>query len=268
MLQHKRLTVLLFTFVFLLGLVLVPLFAAKTDRFPGFTQSVFLAGSDGNNNSATNPIYAALVGASGTGATRVWDSNTGVIAGAVSSARVAVNPISGQAGVDGNTGASSAKTIRTVAASNDPGVTHLATVAGVVSSSRAAVNLVSGQAGVDANTGAATAKTVRTVAASDSPEAVAAKNEDYATTAGYTATIGASSTIATAFTASLPANLVRIVLIPRGDVYYKFNGTASAATAKLPAGGLNMPIKFSDANTLEVFASSVVCDLLVCTPRN
>ena len=94
-------------------------------------------------------------------------------------------------------------------------------------------------------------------------------NLDYVVSATYTATIGATSIIPTAFTATLPANTVRIVLIPRGAVYYKVTGVgdASAATALVPLGGLDMPVTKTLADTIEVFAGDVVCDLLVCTPR-
>jgi hypothetical protein len=90
---------------------------------------------------------------------------------------------------------------------------------------------------------------------------------DYVVVAEYTATIGATSIIPTAFTATLPAGLVRIILIPRGDVYYKIGGAASASTAKVPAGGLNLPMTKTVADTVQVFASSVGCDLLVCVKR-
>ena len=92
---------------------------------------------------------------------------------------------------------------------------------------------------------------------------------EYVVSAVYTATIGASSIIPTAFTATLPANTVRIVLIPRGAVYYKVTGVgdASAATALVPLGGLDMPVTKTLADTIRVFADTIVCDLLVCTPR-
>jgi hypothetical protein len=64
---------------------------------------------------------------------------------------------------------------------------------------------------------------------------------DYVVSAEYTATITATSIIPTAFTVTLPANLVRIVLVPRGDVYWKIGGAASAATALVGQGfALNM----------------------------
>ena len=92
-------------------------------------------------------------------------------------------------------------------------------------------------------------------------------NLDYVVSAVYTATIGATGTIPTAFTATLPANTVRIVLIPRGAVYYKVNGAASAATALVPLGGLDMPVTKTLADTIQIYAGTIVCDLLVCTPR-
>lgn len=92
-------------------------------------------------------------------------------------------------------------------------------------------------------------------------------SQDYVVSAEYTATLGATATIPTAFTATLPANTVRIILLPRGDVYYKIGGAASASTAKVAEGGLNMPCTKTLADTIQVFGSTVVCDLLVCTPR-
>lgn len=93
-----------------------------------------------------------------------------------------------------------------------------------------------------------------------------AVNDDVVS-AVYTATIGGSSIIPTAFTATIPTNVSRIVLIPRGAVYYKVGGTASGATALLPLGGLSMPVTKAFADSIRVFAASVKCDLLVCTQR-
>ena len=98
--------------------------------------------------------------------------------------------------------------------------------------------------------------------------ATATGNLDYVVSAAYTASITASAVIPTAFTASLPANTVRIILIPRGDLYYKIGDTASAATQKLTSTlALNIPATKTLADTIQVFADTVVCDLLVCTPR-
>ena len=101
----------------------------------------------------------------------------------------------------------------------------------------------------------------------DALEALQGSGGDYAVEAVYTATIGATAIIPTAFTATLPADTVRIVLIPRGAVYYKVNGAASAATALVPLGGLDMPVTKTLADTIQIYAGTIVCDLLVCTPR-
>jgi len=92
---------------------------------------------------------------------------------------------------------------------------------------------------------------------------------DYVVSAAYTATITATAVLLTAFTATLPTRTVRVVLIPRGDVYYEIGGAASASTAKLPAAGISMPVTKTLADTIQVYAAGdgVVCDLLVCTPR-
>lgn len=93
--------------------------------------------------------------------------------------------------------------------------------------------------------------------------------EDYVVSAAYTATLGATAVIPTAFTAVLPAGLVRIVLIPRGDIYYAIGAAASASTQKIPGNtAFSLPFTKTVADTIQVYAGSVVCDLLVCTPRS
>ena len=91
---------------------------------------------------------------------------------------------------------------------------------------------------------------------------------EYVVSAVYTATIGATAIIPTAFTATLPANTKRIILIPRGDVYWAIGGAASASTARITLGlALNMPVTKAVADTIQVYASNVACDMLVCVPR-
>ena len=100
--------------------------------------------------------------------------------------------------------------------------------------------------------------------------AVDTGNLDYVVSASYTATITATSIIPTAFTATLPAGLVRIILIPRGDLYWKIGGAASASTALIgQESWLSLPVTKTLADTIEVYAAGagVVCDLLVCTSR-
>lgn len=99
-------------------------------------------------------------------------------------------------------------------------------------------------------------------------EALAAM--DYVVSATYTATITATSIIPTAFTATLPADLERVILIPRGDMYWNIGAAASASTALIGQSlALNMPVTKTLADTIQVYAAGagVVCDLLVCTPR-
>ena len=91
---------------------------------------------------------------------------------------------------------------------------------------------------------------------------------DYVLSATATATIGATAIIPTAFSVTLGATLMRIALVPRGDVYYAIGGAASTGTAKLPSDGLVIPVTKTVADTIQVFASSVVCDLLVFVPRS
>jgi hypothetical protein len=95
-------------------------------------------------------------------------------------------------------------------------------------------------------------------------------NLDYVVSVAYTATITATAIIPTAFTATLPADLVRIVLIPRGDMYWKIGGAATASTTLIgQADRLNMPVTKTLADTIQVYAAGagVVADLFVCTPR-
>ena len=100
-------------------------------------------------------------------------------------------------------------------------------------------------------------------------EAAAANaNLDDVLTAVYTAEIGASSVIPTAFSCTLPTDLTRIVLVPRGDVYWKIGAAASADTLLLPAGGIDLRITKTIADTIQVYADTVDCDLLVYQPRN
>lgn len=91
------------------------------------------------------------------------------LAGAISSARMAVNLISGQAGVVGGTGARGATTQRVTIATDDEIVGYLNTLQGAVSSSRIATNIISGQAGITAGAGAVGASTPRMTLASDDP---------------------------------------------------------------------------------------------------
>jgi len=95
---------------------------------------------------------------------------------------------------------------------------------------------------------------------------------DYVVSARYTATITASAllTAAGGFTAVFAANTVRIILIPRGDMYWNIGAAADNTKSLIGQGTpLNMPITKTVADTVYVYAAGagVVCDLLVCTPR-
>ena len=83
-----------------------------------------------------------------------------------------------------------------------------------------------------------------------------------------TATVGASAVLPTAFGVTLPADLARLVLVPRGDVYWAKGGAASASTAKVPTGGINLPVTKAVADTIQVFAAGVACDLMAFVPRS
>jgi hypothetical protein len=80
-----------------------------------------------------------------------------------------------------------------------------------------------------------------------------------------TVTIPATSATlpsATMFNLTLPSDTMRIALIPVGDVYWNI-GTASAATAKIPSSGIEFPVTKTVANTIQLFAINVQCDIIV-----
>ena len=89
----------------------------------------------------------------------------------------------------------------------------------------------------------------------------------YVATADYTAAIGATSILPTAFTATLPADLCAIALIPQGDVYIKFAGAASANTTLVPSGGIVIPCTKAVADLIQIFAGAVRCSLIVLDRR-
>lgn len=120
--------------------------------------------------------------------------NLATLAGIVSAARAAVNPIAGQVGVQGASGVVTALTQRMVLATDvalptgtnsigqvtaNAGTNlntsllalesggNLATLAGIVSAARAAVNTIAGQVGVQGASGVVTALTQRVVLATD-----------------------------------------------------------------------------------------------------
>ena len=98
----------------------------------------------------------------------------------------------------------------------------------------------------------------------------AALNRDYVVSAVLIATLEATSrelSHVAAFDTTLPANLVRIVVLPRGAVYYNIGGVASAAHALVPLGGLNLPVTKTVADTIQFYAAGIKCDMLVCIPR-
>ena len=83
--------------------------------------------------------------------------------------RCKVNLIVGQAGVAAGSGAAGVTVVRTVSATDDPGVTSLAIIDDWDETDRCKVNLIVGQAGVAAGSGAAGVTVVRTVSATDDP---------------------------------------------------------------------------------------------------
>ena len=129
--------------------------------------------------------------------------------------------------------------------------------------------------GLSSESGATEAKTQRVVLATDSPGVASAaaistavKNADYVLVATYTAAIGATSVLPTAFTATLPANVVAIMLIPQGDVYCQSGGAASVNTVPVPLGGILIRGTKTVLDLVQVFAASVRCSMLVYGPRS
>ena len=94
-------------------------------------------------------------------------------------------------------------------------------------------------------------------------------NNDYVVAAGYPkiANVNASTALPTLFAVTLPSNLVRIVLVPAGTVYIAQGAAASAATSKLPTGGISLPCTKTVADDFRLFAAAVNCDLYVLIPR-
>lgn len=95
-------------------------------------------------------------------------------------------------------------------------------------------------------------------------------NLDFVVSAVFTATITATATLATAFSTTLPADLVRIVLIPRGDVYWAVGEAAAVSTSLIGQGSfLSIPVTKTFADTIQIFSAGAGADvdLLVCTPR-
>jgi hypothetical protein len=84
-----------------------------------------------------------------------------------------------------------------------------------------------------------------------------------------TAAVTTSATLATIFTITLPADTVRISLVPRGTIYWNI-GTAPATTdtALIPLAGIDFPVNKTVGDTIKLYAaSSTVCDISVYVPR-
>jgi len=90
-----------------------------------------------------------------------------ILSGIVTSARAAVNLISGQAGITAGAGAVAANTPRGTLASDDPAVLALQIIDDWDETNRAAVNSIAGQVGVQGGSGVTNALTQRVVLATD-----------------------------------------------------------------------------------------------------
>ena len=74
----------------------------------------------------------------------------------------------------------------------------------------------------------------------------------------------ASATLpsATMFNITLPSDTMRIALIPTGTIYWNL-GTASAATALIPSSGIEFPVTKTTADTIQLFAANIQCDIVI-----
>jgi len=83
---------------------------------------------------------------------------------------------------------------------------------------------------------------------------------DYALSVSYPVALGATATIPTLISATLPSNLVRIAILPHvantGTIYYAIGGAASVATSQIPAGGENIPVTKTVADTIQLYGQA------------
>ena len=128
----------------------------------------------GADGSASDAVAGAGIVGAGVQRVTLADDDPAVAAletlsGSVTSSRVGVNVISGQAGVAGGAGAVGASVQRMTLASDDPAVTALQIIDDWDETDRAKVNLIVGQAGIAAGAGAVAATVPRVTLASDDP---------------------------------------------------------------------------------------------------
>jgi hypothetical protein len=70
-------------------------------------------------------------------------------------------------------------------------------------------------------------------------------------------TTAGGKSLATLLGANLNNGLTRLVLLPSAAGIYFASGSASASSAPLPAGGLDVPIRIDQANLLRFYGSSI-----------
>lgn len=147
---------------------------AGADAITNSTPSPWMSGWLYGYNGTTWDRLRTGTGAKGTGVLRVnlaTDDSAitylNTLQGTVTTSRMATNPISGQAGVQGAEGAITALTQRVSLATDDDAVGYLSTLQGTVSSARIAINPISGKVGVQAAEGAITDTTQRVSLATD-----------------------------------------------------------------------------------------------------
>jgi hypothetical protein len=75
-----------------------------------------------------------------------------------------------------------------------------------------------------------------------------------------------STIIPTIFSIILPTNLVKLVLIPRGNIYINI-GTAGTDT-QLITTTIVLDVNKTIADTIELYANDIICDILIFIPRS
>jgi hypothetical protein len=93
----------------------------------------------------------------------------------------------------------------------------------------------------------------------------------YVLSASYRITTGATATIPTLINpATLPANTVRIAIIPEDSsiiIRHAIGGAASGTSPAIPGGGVSIPVTQTVANTIQLFSASAnYATLMVLVP--
>ena len=100
----------------------------------------------------------------------------------------------------------------------------------------------------------------------------ALENRDDVLVTAERLTIGGSATLASLLATALAAGVTRIMIVPESasaDIRMAIGGAASAATAKVPASGVSIPITKTLADTIRLYSSGAAyATLFSFVPRN